>query len=117
MHTVQPPTGALGAARQQGDSVSLGDDALSSYAAVAKPPSGGAIAEEVPEQPLPGQRKPDAKGRCPGMQVAINGGCWAKVDLGVDECRGNVYVYRDGCYVPAFESGRKPTSAPGQPEP
>jgi hypothetical protein len=114
---VQQPTGALGAARQQGDSVSLGDAALSSSAAVAKPPSGGAITEEVPKQPLPGQRKPDAKGRCPKKQVAINGGCWLKVDFDVDECRGNVYVYRSGCYLPALVSTRQPTSNSRESEP
>jgi hypothetical protein len=110
--------GAADEARRKEDAVSLGDAAMSPSDAVARTPSREAITEEVPKQPLPGQRKPDAKGRCPGTQVAINGGCWAKVDLSVDECRGNVYVvYQDGCYGPAFESERKPTSAPGQPEP
>jgi hypothetical protein len=105
-------------ARRKEEAVSVGDTALSSSEADAKAASGEAITVEVPNQPLPGQRKPNAKGRCPRKQVAINGGCWLKVDFDVDECRGTVYhLYQGGCYVPAYEPARKPTSAPGQSEP
>jgi hypothetical protein len=121
VRTVQRPTvvhGAADEARRKEDAVSVGDAAMSPSDAVAKAPSRESITEEVPKQPLPGQRKPDAKGRCPRMQFVISGGCWTKVDLDVEQCRGNLfYVYQGGCYVPAFESVRKPTSAPGQPEP
>ena len=104
-------------ARRKEEAVSLGGSAMRPSEAVAKAPSEGAITREVPKEPLPGQRKPDAKGRCPGTQVAINGSCWGKVDLAVEECLGSLVVYRDGCYAPAYEPGRKPTSAPGQSEP
>jgi hypothetical protein len=104
-------------ARRKEEAVSLGDTAKRSADAVVKAPSEGPITQEVPKDPLPGQSKPNAKGRCPGKQVAINAGCWAKVDLGVDECLGGFYVYQGGCYAPVYEPGRKPTSAPGQSEP
>jgi hypothetical protein len=82
-----------------------------------KEPTRDVIAEELPKQPVPGQLKPDAKGRCRKKQIAINGGCWRKVDLDPDECHGNVYVYQGGCYFPITVSGRQPTSAPWQSTP
>jgi hypothetical protein len=120
MRTVERDMGARGgsaeAQRKEGP-VSVGETAMSSSDGAAKAPSGAALSEEATKQPLPGQRKPDAKGRCPRTQVAINGGCWVKVDLGADECRGTVYLwYQGGCYGPAFEPARRPTSAPGQQE-
>jgi hypothetical protein len=104
-------------ARRKEEVASLGDSAMNPSKTATKAPSEGAITREVPKEPLPGQRKPDAKGRCPGTQVAINGSCWVKVDLVVEECLGSLAVYRDGCYAPVYEPGRKPTSAPGQSEP
>jgi hypothetical protein len=69
----------------------------------------------VPKQPLPGQLKPDAKGRCPPRQIAINGACWGKVDVPPDGCHGNTYVHQGGCYVPMFTRVPVPTSAPREP--
>jgi len=107
--------GVRAEAEQKEEAVSLGDAATSSSDAVQKDPLKKPIAKQVPKEPLPGQRTADAKGRCPGKQIAINGGCWAKVDLSAEECHGGVFfVYRDGCYAPAYESVRIPTSAPGQ---
>jgi hypothetical protein len=120
VRAVEQPTLAHRAsdgARRKEDAVSLGGTALSTSEAVAKAPSEGAITMELPKEPLPGQRKPDAKGRCPRTQVPINGGCWGKVDFDLDECRGTLFVYQGGCYAPAFEPVRKPTSAPWQQEP
>jgi len=118
VRTVERLTMARGVpaeARRKEDAVSLGDTAMSASTAVVTSPSEGAIAQEVPKDPLPGQMKPDAKGRCPGKQVAINGGCWAKVDFSVEECVGNVFfVHQGGCFTPAYKPTRKPTSAPGQ---
>jgi len=110
----QPPIarGAPGKAQRKEDSVSLGDNALNSSKAVEKEPSPRAVALDLPKQPLPDQRKPNAKGRCPDEQIPINGGCWAKVPLKVDECPGNLFLYQGGCYAPAIEPVRKPTSAP-----
>jgi hypothetical protein len=107
-HSVAP-----GGAEARREAVSLGDTALKSSAESAKAPGEERIAQELPKQPLPGQLKPDAKGRCPAKQVAINGGCWGKVDVSPEYCHGNVYVYRGGCYMPISSvPGRLPTSAP-----
>ncbi|HEX8701519.1 MAG TPA: serine/threonine-protein kinase [Myxococcaceae bacterium] len=118
---VERPTvehAAANKAMQKEEAVSLGDAAQSSSDAVAKLSSGGAITVEVPTQPFPGQMKPDAKGRCLKKLIPINGGCWAKVDVDVEQCHGPIFfVHQGGCYVPAYEPGRQPTSAPGQQEP
>jgi len=100
--------------RRPCDPVSLGDTALHPSPAPTKDPSQKAIVLEVPKQPRPGQRRPDAKGRCPNKQVAINGACWAKVDLTPEECEGNVFTYRGGCYMPINAPGPVPTSAPSE---
>jgi serine/threonine protein kinase len=106
--------GAPSGAKRKADTASLGEAALNSSETAAEAPSSKTIALEIPSQPLPGQLKPDAKGRCPEELVPINGGCWGKVLMDVKNCRGNAHVYRGGCYLPAFEPVRKPTSAPGQ---
>lgn len=93
------------------NAVSLGDTTLNSSDALREPPSQKTVISEVPEKPLPGQRKPGADGRCPKRQLAINGGCWVKVDLDPENCYGNVFVYQGGCYMPINASGL-PTSAP-----
>ncbi|HEX8704200.1 MAG TPA: serine/threonine-protein kinase [Myxococcaceae bacterium] len=92
--------------------VSLGDTALSCQPEREKASTGEPIAQEMPQQPLPGQRRPDSKGRCPDRQLAINGGCWTKVDVTPEHCHGNVYLHQGGCYLPMFTRGRVPTSAP-----
>ncbi len=121
VRTVERPAvehAAASKARRKEEAVALGDAAKSSSDAVVKPSSGGTIRVEVPTQPLPGQMKSDAKGRCLKKLRSINGGCWAKVDLDIEQCHGPIFfVYQDGCYVPSYEPGRQPTSAPGQPEP
>jgi hypothetical protein len=110
--------GVPAGARRKEDAVSLGDTAMSASATAVKSPSEGAITREVPKEPLPGQMKPDAKGRCPKNLVPINGGCWGQVNFDVEQCHGGtVVVHQGGCYIPAYEPARKPTSAPGQSEP
>jgi hypothetical protein len=78
--------------------------------------SGGAtVAEELPKL-LPGQLKPDAKGRCRQGLHAINGGCWMKV--GLEECREDgfaYFIYKGTCYLPVFPRARQPSSAPVKP--
>jgi hypothetical protein len=105
-------------ARRKEDAVSLGETAMSSSDTAAKSPSEGAITRELPKEPLPRQMKPDAKGWCPKKLIPINGGCWGQVNFDVEQCHGSAfYVYQGGCYAPAYEPARKPTSAPAQPEP
>jgi hypothetical protein len=92
--------------------VSLGDTALSAQPEREKTATGEPIAQEMPKQPLPRQRRPDSKGRCPNRQVAINGGCWTKVDAAPEDCAENMYLYQGGCYLPMFTRGRVPAAAP-----
>ncbi len=92
--------------------VSLGDSALSPSAAEAKNTPKPVIAMELPKKPRPGQRRPDAKGRCPAKQIAINGGCWIKVDFTPEECLVTGFEHQGGCYVPIYVSSNEPTSAP-----
>jgi serine/threonine protein kinase len=105
-------TADRGSSNAEGDAVSLGDSSVSSSDAPAKAPQ-DAIAQEVPRQPRPGQLRPDANGRCPKDLVAINGGCWRKIDVEPDYCRGHdVFLYQGGCYFPIPASRPQPTSEP-----
>jgi len=111
-----PHTAASSGSSEEGDTVSLGDSSVRSSDATAKAPK-DAIAQELPKQPGPGQQRPDAKGRCFNKQIAINGGCWRKLDLEPDECRGpGVYLYQGGCYFPIPASKPQPTSGPADSE-
>jgi eukaryotic-like serine/threonine-protein kinase len=103
---------APGAIGREVGSISIGDAAVASAEAPDKAPSKKLVAVEVPPQPLPGQLKPDANGRCRRGQFAINGGCWVKASVDLEDCAGNGYLYRGGCYVPMFPPARGPTSAP-----
>jgi hypothetical protein len=112
LRTEPRPTVAAGTSKEKGDEVSLGEKAVCLPVEVAKSPIKSAVAEEVPSKPLPGQRRTDAKGQCPGKQIAINGGCWLKVGSDKDECPDNGYTYQGGCYMPFLVSRREPTAAP-----
>jgi hypothetical protein len=112
LRTGAQATAALSTSQEERDAVSLGEDALSSSAALDKSSDSEGIAEELPEQPAPWQLKPDARGRCPKRQLAANGGCWLKVDAELEDCPGNGFVYQGSCYVPARASVKVPTSAP-----
>jgi tRNA A-37 threonylcarbamoyl transferase component Bud32 len=110
----EPIMAARGVSDARRSAVALGDTAPGSSAERAKSPTEELIAQELPKQPLPGQRTPDAKGRCPRRQIAINGGCWTRVDAALEDCHGNAYVYQGGCYLPMFTRGPVPTSAPAK---
>ena len=77
------------------------------------------ISQASPPEPLPGQAKPDVKGRCPGRtQVPINGGCWLEqLPMSAEECTESGYVpFKGKCYVPALVPPQKPrpTSDPAK---
>jgi serine/threonine-protein kinase len=93
-------------------SISLGDSMLASAEPPGRAPAARGVALEVPPQPLPGQLKPDANGRCRKGQFAINGGCWLKLDVDLKDCTGNGFMHKRGCYAPVFPPTREPTSAP-----
>jgi hypothetical protein len=117
MGSGQHPTVAYRASEAERDAVSLGDTALSSSAASAKAPTRGVTTQKSPKQPLPGQLKPDASGRCDKGQIALNGGCWVKADVELNNCPGSGFVYQGGCYVPIFAPVREPTAVPQEREP
>jgi serine/threonine protein kinase len=100
---------------RDGGSVALGDSILTAPVAPEKSPSVWAsIAVDLPPKPLPGQRRPDATGRCPGkVQVAINGGCWTKLAVDLKDCGdwGGV-EHKGACYQPAMTWPRPSTSGP-----
>jgi hypothetical protein len=98
--------------KRDGGVTHVGDTALTSAYATMKVPAGRGVALEVPPKPVPGQIKPDAKGRCHKGQVALNGGCWFELKISPDDCPGNGVVYKGACYSPIIPSTREPTSAP-----
>ncbi|MDY7232656.1 serine/threonine-protein kinase [Hyalangium rubrum] len=100
-------------AAQDDSVVALGSTAVATPASSAKPSRREPIMLDLPREPFPGQRRPDANGRCYSkLQVAINGGCWLALDADTTACNGDGYVYKGKCYVPVFPPIRAPTSDP-----
>ncbi|WP_164010685.1 serine/threonine protein kinase [Pyxidicoccus trucidator] len=102
---------------KDGGAVAVGDSALTAPVAPERAPSvWPAIAVDLPPKPIPGQRRPDANGRCPSRgQVPINGGCWRKLVItDMKNCDDEAYMYKGACYVPTFPPPRPATSAPTQ---
>jgi serine/threonine protein kinase len=95
----------------------LGDAAT--VAALDKPPSGATaegMSQDTLPEPLPGQARPDEKGRCPhkGL-VSLNGGCWKETAWEPETCLPlGGQMFKGTCYVPFIPPGRKrpPTSDP-----
>ncbi|MBN1204341.1 MAG: protein kinase [Myxococcaceae bacterium] len=108
---------ADGTRLEDGGPAGLGDGAATA-SAVASPTSAapGVQAEDTPPEPLPGQMRPNAKGRCPHkQQVSLNGGCWVVTPLAREKCEalvGNGHMFKGVCYVPVLLPGRQPTSHP-----
>jgi hypothetical protein len=77
------------------------------------------MAEDPLPEPEPGQATPDAKGRCPHKgQVALNDGCWGRVNVEHDKCEElSGQMFKGTCYVPVFPPGRRQsTSHPSRKE-
>jgi serine/threonine protein kinase len=93
-------------------------EALASASTKSSPGLGAPefLAEETPPEPLEGQDRPDAKGRCPRKrQVALNGGCWAEFSVSREDCEDKGgHMFKGTCYVPVIPAGHKhpPTSSP-----
>jgi serine/threonine-protein kinase len=103
---------------EDGGTVAVGDAALTAPVPLSQAPSAWtSVAVDLPRRSFPGQRRPDASGRCPGKaQVAIHGGCWFKLPLDPKDCEGeHYYVYKGGCYAPVISPARPPTSSPVKP--
>jgi hypothetical protein len=100
---------------KDGGTIAVGDSALTAPVSREHAPFAGApIAEEAPPQPVPGQTRPNALGRCPRNQVPINGGCWKKLAVDAKECTEGDVVYKGACYTPAYPPPRPPTSSPAE---
>ncbi|MCP3139439.1 serine/threonine protein kinase [Pyxidicoccus xibeiensis] len=102
---------------RDGGAVAVGDSVLTAPVAPERAPSvWSSIAQDLPPKPFQGQRRPDARGRCPGKeQVAINGGCWVKLPVDVKDCDDLAgFEYRGACYFPVMVKPRPATSGPAE---
>jgi hypothetical protein len=104
--------------QQDGGTAGLGDDAAAASTAASPAPSvPGVQAEDMLPEPLPGQVRSDAKGRCSHPRhVPLGGGCWIKTSVNREDCellKPNGNMYKGTCYMPVFLHGRQPTSDPG----
>jgi serine/threonine-protein kinase len=100
---------------RDGGTVAVGDEALTAPVPLSQPPfARSTLAVDPPPRPFPGQRRPDASGRCPDKRhVPIHGGCWIKLPLDLKDCGAEgYYIYKGGCYVPVMLPARPPTSSP-----
>jgi eukaryotic-like serine/threonine-protein kinase len=106
--------GAAETAQADAGTAGLGDTVSRESEEQPSPSWPEAMSEDTLPEPLPGQLRPDAKGRCPGKrQVALNGACWMKTSWEREECemaRGQ--LFNDTCYLPCIPPGRQPTSDP-----
>jgi eukaryotic-like serine/threonine-protein kinase len=69
------------------------------------------VSVEMPKSPLPGQRRPNGSGKCPGRgEVAIHGGCWILGWNTAPPCAEGWFEWEGACYYPVTEASRKPTS-------
>ena len=71
-------------------------------------PSASAITQDMPDELLPGQRRPP----CPrGSEVGINGGCWKhQPDIKPPCGDPDYYEWRGACYLPVMKRARVPTT-------
>jgi predicted Ser/Thr protein kinase len=106
---------AGGASLEDGGTAGLGDAAsTASTVASPEPSAREELTEDTPPEPLPGQTRPDSKGRCPHKwQVALNGGCWGPLKLEREKCEDlSGHMVKGICYVPIISRQRQPTSSP-----
>ncbi|MBZ4419714.1 serine/threonine-protein kinase [Myxococcus sp. RHSTA-1-4] len=101
---------------RDGGTVAVGDSVLTAPVPLSRAPfAWSTIAVDLPPRPFPGQRRPDANGRCPKKpQVPINGGCWIKLSVEQKDCGEYGYVYEGSCYMPVIPPARPPTSSPAE---
>jgi hypothetical protein len=87
---------------------SLGDDAMMTRVeAPASPVTSNAVAQKIPQQPFPRQRRPPCKN---SWEVEINGGCWSLLAGSAPPCTFGNYEWQGACYNPSLEPPRPPTS-------
>jgi eukaryotic-like serine/threonine-protein kinase len=100
---------------EDGGTAGVGDEAIATSTEASFAPSvpGGSPEDTLPE-PMPGQVRPNAKGRCPHpRQMAREGGCWVKTVLNREQCEMlNGVILQGTCYMPVPTRERQPTSQP-----
>jgi hypothetical protein len=108
---------APGAGQADAGTAGLGETAAASTVEARAPAWPEALAEETPPEPVPGQLRPDAQGRCPRkQQVALNGGCWAQPAFEREECEATGgSLFKGACYQPIVPPKRSSTSSPANP--
>jgi hypothetical protein len=90
----------------------LGEDSLASRVEAQRVPlAAKVISENMPKQPLPGQRRPPCRGN--DVEV-IHGACWIRLNGVEPPCGDNEYLWKGVCYAPLLGSTRPPTSQPPQ---
>jgi serine/threonine protein kinase len=96
--------------QEDGGTRGLGEAASPASTAVSPGSSDPQVlSEDTLPEPLPGQIRPDANGRCPHKrQVALNGGCWVPEDC---EAFGG-QLFKGRCYVPAMSPKPSPRFTP-----
>lgn len=96
--------------------VGLGEAAAAALTESAPPaPSGQeVIAEDSTPEPVPGQMRTDAKGRCPQKgHSPLNGVCWLQLTLSPELCEGiGGQTFKGTCFMPILSRQRQPTSSP-----
>ncbi|MFL5346457.1 MAG: serine/threonine-protein kinase [Hyalangium sp.] len=93
---------------RDGAETSLADASVPASVSSPQSASGSAsIALQMPDEPLPGQRRPPCRPR----EEAIRGGCWVRLnDNFSPPCDDESYVWQGSCYIPKMERTRTPTS-------
>jgi hypothetical protein len=87
--------------------------AATSLEEASTPPTQEGITSGTLPEPLPGQLRPDEKGRCHQGLVALNGGCWVEFAWAPEKCTElGGQMMKGTCYVPFIPRGRRPNSSP-----
>ena len=84
---------------------SLGEEALSSASlSETSPTARSSISAEVPDKPLPTQKRPPCMER---GAATINGGCWLPLgeEAGLAPCDAAFYEHKGRCYIPILIKG------------
>jgi eukaryotic-like serine/threonine-protein kinase len=92
---------------EDGGSTGVADAAVEEGpgASVVWEPEPSGLALEMPEKPLPGQRRPP----CTRFQLSIQGGCWVEVPQASPPCEDS-YDWKGACYYPVAAPPRTSTS-------
>ncbi len=91
------------AEERDGGTAEVADAAVYSSALASAAPYVGspelwpAVTLDMPEHPLPKQKRPPCK---PRAEVEINGGCWVQIGTLKAPCREDGYEWKGACYFP-----------------